>query len=66
MPKPVDVQLAAYQATLRALGYRLEFPERDGEAKIRWVDLFGIDPDYTDGLSAQEFIDRNRGEQDGE
>jgi hypothetical protein len=26
----------------------------------RWVDLFGIDPDYTGGLSTDEFIERNR------
>lgn len=34
MPEPVDVQLAAYQATLFALGYRLEFPEREGECDV--------------------------------
>jgi hypothetical protein len=27
----------------------------------RWSDLFGIDPDYTEGLPIDEWLERNRG-----
>ena len=33
---------------------------QEGAQRLRWVDLFGIDPDYTDGLPVDEFIERNR------
>lgn len=29
---------------------------------IRWSDLFGIDPDYLEGASAEEWLEANRGE----
>lgn len=29
---------------------------------LRWVDLFGIDPDYTEGASISEWLEANRGE----
>lgn len=31
-----------------------------GAQRLRWVDLFGIDPDYTDGLPVDEWLERNR------
>lgn len=30
--------------------------------KPRWVDLFGIDPDFTDGKPVDEWLDESRGE----
>lgn len=35
-------------------------PELQPEPK--WVDLFGIDPDYCDGKPVDEWLDENRGE----
>lgn len=35
-------------------------PTCAGEA--RWVDLMGIDPDYTEGVPADEWLEENRGE----
>lgn len=29
---------------------------------VRWTDLFGIDPDYTEGLSTEEWLEANRGD----
>ncbi|WP_404387844.1 hypothetical protein [Humibacillus xanthopallidus] len=29
---------------------------------VRWSDLFGIDPDYLEGASAEEWLEANRGE----
>lgn len=29
---------------------------------LRWVDLFGIDPDFTEGASTEEWLEANRGE----
>lgn len=34
------------------------------EKPLRWVDLFGIDPDYTDGLPVDVWLDRNRRDAD--
>lgn len=34
----------------------------DAHPKPRWVDLFGIDPDFTDGQDVNEFLDESRGE----
>lgn len=30
--------------------------------ELRWSDLFGIDPDYTEGVPADEWLEANRGE----
>ena len=30
--------------------------------EMRWSDLFGIDPDYTEGVPVEEWLEANRGE----
>ncbi len=30
--------------------------------EVRWVDLYGIDPNYTDGVPVEEWLEANRGE----
>ena len=30
--------------------------------KPKWADLFGIDPDFTDGRDVDEWLDEQRGE----
>ena len=32
------------------------------ERPPKWVDMYGIDPDYTEGVPADEWLDANRGE----
>lgn len=34
----------------------------DVASRIRWVDLFGIDPEYTEGVPVDEWLETNRGE----
>ena len=31
-------------------------------APLKWVDLFGIDPDYCGGMDVSEYLDESRGE----
>jgi len=35
----------------------------DPTPALKWSDLFGIDPDYTDGVPADEWLAANRGGQ---
>jgi hypothetical protein len=33
-----------------------------GRDKPKWIDLYGIDPDFTGGMDIKEFLDQSRGE----
>ena len=33
----------------------------DPTPALKWSDLFGIDPDYTDGVPADDWLEANRG-----
>lgn len=37
-------------------------PEGHREGGLRWVDLFGIDPDYCGGRDVNEWLDERRGD----
>ena len=32
------------------------------QPNVRWADLFGIDPNYLEGASVEEWLEANRGE----
>ena len=53
-----DVAIAvAERDRARDLAQHLE----EDAAKPKWADLWGIDPDYTEGKSIAEFLDEGRG-----
>jgi len=46
----------------RVFHIRAEGVEVLVKPEVRWSDLFGIDPEYTEGVPAEEWLEANRGE----
>ena len=61
--QPVEVRgLVRQDGDGRVFHVRAEAVEVLAQPSVRWSDLFGIDPDFTEGMSTEEWLEAQRGQ----